>query len=132
MGRKKPVRAKLSSKKPRKHKDNVNELIEKGNDALSRLELEDALEYFDRAHKLSPNDTNIIDALADVHLQLGDHDAALQLLHISTTMAPTENPSKWFYLAQLQSGHDALSNYQRGIDLLTQRRQNSPEVSILY
>lgn len=33
-------------------------------------------------------------------------------------MAPTDNPFKWMFLAQLQKGQEALISYKAGIDIL--------------
>jgi len=93
-------------------------LIEQGNVALSRLEPELAVKFFSAALKLSPTDTNIMDALADVHIQVGDSDSALELLSQSTQLAPSENSVKWLYLAQLREGDEALLCYRTGIRLL--------------
>eukprot|EP01041_Mallomonas_annulata_P010485 gene10485-21867_t len=93
-------------------------LIEQGNIALQRFEYELASNFFKRALEKKPEDTNIMDALADVFLQLGDRDSAYTLLQQSTLIAPEINPYKWLYLAQLQEGCDALCSYERAIPLL--------------
>ncbi len=61
----------------------------------------------------------MMDSTAEVHLQLGDSEEALQLLLNSTQLAPNVNPSKWLTLAQLQEGEVALQSYRYGIDFLT-------------
>eukprot|EP01036_Dinobryon_divergens_P041840 gene41840-55501_t len=69
-------------------------LIEQGNIALQRFEYELASNFFKRALEKKPEDTNIMDALADVFLQLGDRDSAYTLLQQSTLIAPEINPYK--------------------------------------
>ncbi len=61
-----------------------------------------------------------MDALADVYIQLGEMENALPLLLNSTALAPQENPYKWFFLGQLQSGSDSIESYKIGISALTQ------------
>jgi hypothetical protein len=39
-----------------------------------------AVKFFERANNMAPGDTNIMDALADVHLQLDNQEEALALL----------------------------------------------------
>lgn len=102
-------------------------LIEQGNLALSRLEPELAAKFFTAALKLSPQDTNIMDALADVQIQLGDSDGALELLTMSTQLAPSENPVKWLYLAQLREGQDALECYRTAIRLIEKAAETETE-----
>ena len=86
--------------------------------ALNRLEPELAEKFFAAALNKSPNDTGIMDALADVKLQLGDQVTALELLIKSTEQAPTENPVKWLYLAQLKENLESLECYKTGIKLI--------------
>lgn len=59
-----------------------------------------------------------MDCLADVCLQLGEPETAYQLLSDSCLQAPSVNPVKWLYLAQLQEGKDALQSYNQGLELL--------------
>lgn len=105
----------------------VDDLIEQGNNALSKLQPELAIKFFMRASEMSPEDTNIMDALADVHLNLGDQEEALQLLLMSTALAPEANPFKWLYLAQLQSGLEAIATYMRAIEILEKMLQSQSE-----
>lgn len=96
----------------------AEQLVEQGNIALTRLEPELASKFFSNALELAPNDTLIMDSLADVFIQLGENEKAYNLLLKSASDEPTTNPVKWLYLAQLQQGHDALKCYQTGIGLL--------------
>ena len=119
-----PERSKKGKKKPvKKDGGNTREytpemLIEQGNVALGNMQLELAAEFFNRALNLSPDDTNIMDALADVMIQLGEQEKALELLLKSTQSAPTVNPYKWFFLGQLQLEFDAVKCYRTGIQIL--------------
>jgi tetratricopeptide (TPR) repeat protein len=96
----------------------VEGLIEQGNNAVAKYQPDLAVKFFERARDMSPYDTDIMDALADVHLQLGDQEEALELLLASTSLAPETNPFKWLYLAQLQIGSDAVESYMRAVSLL--------------
>ena len=96
----------------------TTKLVEQGNNAVAAMQPELALKFFQRAHDMDPHDTNIVDALADVHLQLGSPDKALELLLMSTSSAPEINPFKWLYLAQLQQGADAVHTYLKAIEII--------------
>ena len=109
---------KKGGKKVAKAVVTVEGLVEQGNNALSKLQPELAVKFFQRARAISPDDTNVLDALADVHLQLGDQEEALELLLMSTSLAPEANPFKWLYLAQLQDGLDAVATYSKAISIL--------------
>lgn len=111
----------------------VEALIAQGNNALSTMQPELALKFFERAIGMSPQDTNIMDALADVHLQLDNQEEALELLLMSTSLAPEANPFKWLYLAQLQDGVDSVTTYLKGIsllELLINKRVDDVDVSL--
>ena len=103
----------------------ADELVRQGNVALSNVQLELAASLFERAMKLQPNDTNIMDALAEIYLQIGNQDMAYDLLTRSTTIAPEQNPYKWFYFAQLQDGFDSMACYEKGISFLLSNLDNS-------
>jgi predicted Zn-dependent protease len=70
---------------------------------------------------MAPENTNVMDALADVLIQLGQAQEAEELLVESTELAPDVNPCKWLFLAQLRSGHEALQTYRRGVDCLARQ-----------
>ena len=97
----------------------VEGLIEQGNKALSSMAPELAANFYRRALAMAPQNTNIMDALADALIQIGDTPEALDLLVQSTSIAPHENPFKWLYLAQLQNGSDALESFNRAIAVLS-------------
>ena len=87
--------------------------------------------FFQRALDMDGSNTNIMDALAEVCIHLGDTEKATSLLTQSTTMAPSENPFKWLYLAQLKCEDEALECYTRGVTELTNllaRNTGSEEV----
>ena len=96
---------------------NVEKLFEQGKIALSNMDFELAVKFFRKALNVSPNETYIMDALAEVLLQVGDSSEAYELLIKSTRTQPDVNPSKWCYLAQLQESFDAVSSYQKAIQI---------------
>ena len=122
--------SKNKSKGPSKSKSTftVDDLISKANDALNKLQPDLACKFYQKALQMEPQNTNVMDALADVLIQLGQSSEALNLLTQSTLIAPNENPYKWMFLAQLQTGIDAMESYNRGIILLTSVT-NDPDIN---
>lgn len=104
----------------------VHQLVLDAQQAAENFEVEKAVELYRRALKLEPNNYNLMDALADLCLQVGEADYALHLLTQSTNNSPESNPIKWMYLAQLLRGEDAVRAYRTGIDLLSRELQNNP------
>lgn len=96
----------------------VSSLIDQGQNALQNMELETAEELFVKALSMDSSNTNIMDALADIQLQLGETEKAKDLLLQSTLLLPLTNPYKWLFLGQLQSGNDAVDSYRSGISIL--------------
>lgn len=103
-------------------------LIEQANIALSNMQPELALKFYERALLLTPNDTNIMDALSDVYIQLGDSIKGKELLLNSVALQPTMNPYKWMYLAQLQQGLESKNSYIKGIELLLPLANDNIEI----
>jgi len=114
--REKRVQKKTGNKKK---KVSVEELVEQAQEALSLVQLETAVELYQQALLLEPQNTDLMDALADVCLQIGDTDLGLELLRNSTTLAPNANGIKWMYLGQLLTGPDSVKSYQTGISVFS-------------
>ena len=107
----------------------VEGLMEQGSNALATTDHELARDIYNQALLMAPHDTNVMDALADVQMQLGESEQALDLLMQSTSSAPSENPCKWFSLGQLQSGTESVDSYRAGIQYLSRIIENSSSVS---
>lgn len=112
----------------------VQGLIDQGNIALSKLNPELAGKFYARALQQSPEDTKIMDAYADVLLQLGEIQEAEKLLRRSIELNSYDNPIKWFFLAQMQNGLDALDIYHQGINIVenVMKSLTMNEVSRIY
>ena len=110
----------------------TEKLVEQGNNALMAMQPELAVKFFQRAYDMDSNDTNIMDALADVHMQLGAQEHALELLLKSTSLAPEINPFKWLYLAQLQMGTDSVQTYLKAIEIMGKANINIHDDQQMY
>lgn len=58
----------------------IDELIEKANDAIADVRLEEASQYYSAALAMSPESTKIMDALSEIYIQIGLPEEAMQLL----------------------------------------------------
>lgn len=120
--RTRPVRTKKLRKVRVRHnsgaqRKTVDNYIHEAQEALNNLDIEYASSCFHEALVLSPTNTNLMDALADLKLQLGDVVSAAQLLEESTRLAPDVNCTKWMFLAQLCRGEKSALCFQTGIRL---------------
>lgn len=109
----------------------VESLLEKALEAMQSVQLEEAADFYERALAMQPSNTDIMDSLADVCIQLGNMQRALALLNESITAAPQSNGTKWLYLAQLLPGQQAVGSYQTGIQILESHLEAAEGVNII-
>lgn len=103
----------------------VERLLQQAQEALAAIQLEDAIDLYLQALQLQPENTNIMDALADIYLQVGEAETALTLLRQSIALAPETNGVKWMFLAQLIAGKESLEAYKKGIEVLVKTLQET-------
>ena len=113
--RKAPAKA---SAKAAKKQYTVEDLLAKATECYEDGKFELSSKFYVSALAKEPENSQIMDALADVYMQMGDVDNALLLLKKSTDLAPSDNPCKWMFLGQLQNCTEAVDSYRRGIDIL--------------
>lgn len=101
--------------------EELNELIAAAEEAFNEANLEESKRLYVQAIGFQPDNTKLLDGLAVVDLQLGEVEEAMGLLRSSIALAPTDNPAKWFYYAQLHSNKEALQYYEQGIAILQQQ-----------
>lgn len=99
--------------------------------ALSQMQIETALGYYEQALSVDASNSSIMDALADIYLSLGESGRAFELLQRSAQVSPEENPGKYLYIAQLQQNEDALSSYMQALHFLGLLRTKT-EVRLLH
>jgi len=92
---------------------------------LENFEYEQAAKVFQAALKTHPNNPEILDALGDTLLLMGDAQQALKILKVSLHLAPNSGVSKFLNLGQLHEGKEALKYYSTGAELLQQQKKNS-------
>ena len=83
-----------------------------------------ALPFLERAVQLSPNNTEALDLLGEVCVDLGDYGKATEMFKRSIAISPNEAGTKWMFLGQLSTGSTALEYYKKGIELLEGDSEN--------
>ncbi|CAG9329884.1 unnamed protein product [Blepharisma stoltei] len=87
-------------------------------------QLEDAANLYKQTLELASSTGEIPEELLDSYAELsnttGDAATAISLFQESINRYPTQNPSKYFSLAQLNSGKQSLTLYRAGIEILKQ------------
>ena len=108
----------------------VASLVANAEAALSQMQIESALNFYEQALKLDSLNCNIMESLADIYLSLGEGNRALELLLESSRISPDSNPEKYLYIAQLQEGEEALASYNQAIHLLSLSRVNNEDNNV--
>ena len=103
-------------------KHSAEALVAKANEFLERCQLDMAAGFLQRALEVSPERTDVMDQLAAVLLEVGAVEAAVPWLQRSMQLAPESGHEKHLYMAQVQTGHDAVASFRRGIAVLERRR----------
>lgn len=67
--------------------------------------------------------SELIDEYAELCTSLGSLDQSRQLYQQSISMFPTTNPPKYFALAQLSAGEEAMDLYTKGISISTDQER---------
>ncbi|KAI4114444.1 MAG: hypothetical protein LQ345_004781, partial [Seirophora villosa] len=136
--------ARLGSKKSGKSKESIEELLARANVLLETSQPDEALSHALRALSKLKSENIVSTAkalptlvlLAEIHLELGDADAArnafLQAVsldpHGSVNESQGGGAEKFLWLAQLseEGGHDSVSWFEKGITVLRNELASSP------
>jgi hypothetical protein len=106
----------------------VSELRDEAEMLISEFETDRALVLLEKALALAPEDTSVLDLMAQAYLDNGQADSAFTVLQSSISIAPDNGSTKWMYMGQLQSGLDAVECFKRGINLLFAERDEAKTV----
>jgi tetratricopeptide (TPR) repeat protein len=86
--------------------------------ALEQVDLDTAKARYILALQIEPNNTKVMDSLAELLLQMGEIGDAYMVLKRSIELCPGENGVKYLYFAQLHQGEEAIKLYNLAIQLL--------------
>lgn len=107
----------------------VEALVERAERCMDTFELPLALKFYERALKLEPNNTALLDAAGELLMRLGERERAVAALEKSVSLAPGGNFATYLNLAQLQSGAVAVQTFEKGIGLLRARERGLRKAS---
>ncbi|EFA86424.1 hypothetical protein PPL_00216 [Heterostelium album PN500] len=101
-----------------KKKLSLEELIAKADDYAQEFKLDLALKYYIEALNQSPKNSNIMDSISEVLLEMGDTETAKQYIVASIQANPNDNAAKYMNYGQLTGGQEAIKSYTKGIELM--------------
>jgi len=94
-------------------------------ECLDRFDYEGAVQVYRNALREHANNTEILDALGDTLIQMGDVHQARQALSVSIKLAPDTGASKYMNMGQILEGQDSLKHYHKGIQLLRKETERT-------
>lgn len=110
----------------------VAELVAKAETLVDQCQPDLAVQFYERALLKEPNNTALLDMVGELSTELDNSERALAAFQKSISIAPAQNPGKWFYVAQLVAGEDAEKYSIQGIHYLLQELQQlDPQVLFL-
>lgn len=99
------------------------ELVAKAEALVDQCQPELAVQFYEKALLQEPNSTALLDVIGELSTELDNPERAFQAFQQSISIAPAQNPAKWFYMAQLVQGEEAENFSKQGIAYLLQELQ---------
>jgi len=109
----------------------ANQLLEKAEELAETYNPELAQKFYERGLQVDPTHTALMDSYAQFLLDLDDFERAKELLLKSIELSPEDNWIKYMNLGQLLQGSEAFRCYNKGIELMFNRRSKIQSGEIL-
>ncbi|CAH0491346.1 unnamed protein product [Peronospora farinosa] len=107
----------------RRDKYSVAELVTKAEALVDQCQSELAVQFYEKALLQEPTKTSLLDSIGELSTELDNPERALSAFQQSVSLAPTQNPAKYFYLSQLVLGEQAEYYTKQGIMYLQEELQ---------
>ena len=108
----------LLKKRMPKNRRDVARLISQAERLIDHLEFDRATACYQKALKLDPSSALALEGLGEHLLAMGNVERAKELLLKAIQLAPEIGASKYFNMAQIVDGEEALSYHRRGIEVV--------------
>lgn len=112
-------------------------LMSKGQEMIDQCQPELAIKFYEKAHEQEPRNSQILDAMGDLYMELQCPQDAYRVLQDSIELEPDANAQKWLNLSQLVEGVEAEKYGEKAIQLLqseyasAERHQNLEEMTLI-
>lgn len=108
----------ISESSPGESKWNIDKLLTKCEDLVSRFEYEVAAKFCDRILQRDPNQMDALQMKASILMDTGDVEGARRVLLQCISLEPEEGHEKYLAMAQVSAGEEALSWLQKALQVL--------------
>ncbi|CAO3701925.1 unnamed protein product [Rhizopus stolonifer] len=92
---------------------------------IDKLDYPAAHLFCQKGLELEPKNVELLELTAQVELELEQFEAAHDHLLQSIELAPNEGYSKYMYLGQMLTEKQAISAFQKGVELMMNERSKS-------
>ncbi|TDH70873.1 hypothetical protein CCR75_004985 [Bremia lactucae] len=103
------------------------ELVTKAESLVDQCQPELALQFYEKALQQDPGNASLLDSIGELSTELDNPERARSAFRQSVQISPSQNPAKYFYLAQLVTGTEAEQYTTQGIAFLEQELQQHAE-----
>jgi len=113
----------------------IQTLVANAKALYDSFQLEEAQQLYKQAFSLVENESipsELLDGYAELCVASGDTEAAKELYTESVKLYPTENISKYLWLAQMHSGREALQLYQAAIEAMRDSQEHKSSLATAY
>jgi len=100
----------------------VAQLLEKAESCIETYQFELAQKFYERALEREPENTEIMNMLGELLVDMGLTDRAKVLFEKSVSLDPN-SPSTYMSLGQLLTGEDSISYFRKGIEIMTKQKE---------
>jgi len=107
-----------------KIKYNVADLLKQVDECLDNFNFELAIKFCERALDMEPENVEVLEMAGAVFLETGDVDKAKSCFENAVRISPDEGYSKYMNLGQLLDGQEAVTAFNKGIQLMIASRDN--------
>ncbi|KAF9357565.1 hypothetical protein BGX34_009301 [Mortierella sp. NVP85] len=104
----------------------VSDLLQQANQAVDRFEFELAHQFVMRALSMEPQNLNALEAAGSIEVELELFNEAKEHFLECVKIQPNAGYSKFMYLGQMSEQLEAISYFQKGVELMMEERSKMP------
>lgn len=95
-----------------------DELVQDAELHHSEFDFEGACLLYEEALVMQPENSQILDALGEIHFQMGNFEDARKYLNKSISINPDGSWTKWMYIGQMEEGRESEAAFLKGVHLM--------------
>lgn len=102
----------------------IKQYLSEAETGINTFSYEEASQACQKVLELDPANVKALEMLASIHIENADISEAQSMLMQCVELCPDDGYSKYFSLAQLASGREAVDFYHKGISIIQKKLEN--------